>query len=96
MDQDSCHRVFHTCGNHAGPDLGSHSPTPVPFETPPWTPDPAGALAAGLHIRSVPVGPRAAAPHHAAVLHVQLHLQAWARVSQSQEEELTHNCSTAV
>ena len=88
MDQDSCHRVFYTCGHHTDPDLGPHPLLSVPYETPPWSPDPAGALAAGLHICSVPAGACAAAPHHAAVFHIQPHLQVWKHISQSQEEEL--------
>lgn len=95
MDQDSCHCVFHTCGHHAGPDPSSHPLLSVPYEAPPWSADPAGALAAGLHICPVPGGACAAAPYHAAVLHIQPHLHVWTQVSQSQEE-LTHSPTTAV
>lgn len=91
MDQDSCHCVFHTCGYHTDPHLSPHSLLSVPCETPPWSADPAGALAAGLHICAIPFGACAAAPHHAAVLHIQLHLQVWSGTCQKdQEEELKH------
>lgn len=90
MDQDSCHPVCHTCGHHPGPDSSSHPLSSVPYDTPPWSPDHAGALAAGLHILSIPAGACAAAPHHVAVLHIQPHLQVWTQASQIQEEELTH------
>lgn len=85
MDQDSCHRVFRPCGHDAAPDPKSHPVPSVSDETTRWSPDPAGALAAGLHIRSVPAGAFAAALHHAAVLHIQL--QEWEHVSRHQEEE---------
>lgn len=73
MDQDSGHRVFHTCSHHSGADPCPRAFLSVPYETLPRAPDSAGALAAGLHLRSVPAGTCAAARHHAAVLHVQLH-----------------------
>lgn len=97
MDQDSCHHLFHTCGHHPGPDPSSHPLLSVPYETQPWSPDPAGALAARLHIRTIPAGACAAAPHHAALLHIQLHqLQRWTPASQIQEEELTRSQTTAI
>lgn len=91
MDQDSCHRLLHACGYHTDPNLGPHSFLSVPRQTPAWSPDSAGALAAGLHICPLSAGAGAAAPHHAAVLHVQPNLQAWSRISQEQEEELTQS-----
>ena len=91
MDQDSCHRVLHPCGHHAGADPSPHPFLSVPYEAPPRAPDCAGALAAGLHLCPLPAGACAAAPHHADVLHIQLHLQVWKCVSQDQEEELTHH-----
>ncbi len=97
MDQDSCHCVFHTRGHHAGPDPSSHPLLSVSYETPPWSADPAGALAAGLHICPIPGGACAAPPYHAAVPHIQLQLQLHpcTQVSQSQEE-LIHNQTTAM
>lgn len=90
MDPDSCHRVFHTCGHHAGPHPSSHLVPPVPYETPCWSPDPEGALATGLHIHPISACAPAAAPHHAAVRHIQLHLHLHlhikTQVSQIQEE----------
>lgn len=94
MDQDSCHCVFHSRGHNAVPDPGSRPLLSVPYETTPRSADPAGALAAGLHICPVPAGAGATAPHHAPLLHIQLHLQVWTHVSQSQEEELTHHHHT--
>lgn len=96
MDQDSCHRVFHTCGHHTGPNPSPRPFLSVPYETPSWSPDSAGALAAGLHICSISAGAGAAAPHHAAVLHLQLHLSVWTYISQNQEEELIHHRTASI
>lgn len=70
MDQDSCHCVFYTCGHHTDPHPGPRPLLSVPIGTPPWSPDPAGALAAGLHIRSVPADSCADTAHHADVLYI--------------------------
>lgn len=91
MDKDSCHSVFYTCGHHADPYPGPHPLLSVPYETPPWTPDPEGALAAGIHICSVPVGACATPPHNAAVLHIQPHLEVRKQIGQTQEEGLIYN-----
>lgn len=94
MDQDSCHCVFCTCGHHTGADPRSHPFLSVPCGTPPWTPDPAGAHAAGLYLCSVPAGAFAAALHHAVVLHIQLPVQEWKHISQEEEDVIYHQTAS--
>lgn len=90
MDQDSCDHLLHTRGHLPGPDPVPHCFLPVPHDTPPRAADPAGTLAAGLHIRPVPPGAGAAASHHVALLHIQLLVQGGPRSEQDQEEEVKH------
>ncbi len=96
MDQDSCHCVCCTCGHHTGTYPGSCPFSSVSYGTPPWSSDPAGALVAGVSICTVPAGAFAATLHHAAVLHIQLHLQNCQFVSYYQEEEMTSNQASAI
>lgn len=85
MDQDPCHCVFCPRGHNADPDPESYHVPWVPSHTTRWSPDAAGAPAAGLHIRSLPAGSFADTLHYAAILHLQL--QQWELISQLQEEE---------
>lgn len=71
VDQDSCHPVCDPCCHHAAPHPESHPFLSVSRETAGWSADVAGALAALLHIRPLPAGAVAAAPHHAVLVHLQ-------------------------
>lgn len=86
MDQDSLHPVRHPRCHHAAPHPESHPFLSVSRETAGWSSDMAGALAARLHLRALPAGAPAAAPHHAAVVHLQLRGQK--RHQQEEEEEV--------
>lgn len=85
VDQDSRHPVLGSCSHHVAPHPESHPFPSVSRETSGRSSDAAGALAAVLHLRPIPAGATAAAPHHAVLFYLQLREQ---EHHQQKEEEV--------